>query len=64
MMSKTGRLLEDILAEQGLSMGFVYGGAKRANDEIVDREIDLQPTHRAQELMDKVLFPGLFFHQY
>ncbi len=46
-----GRLLEDVLAEKGLSMGFVYGDSGGDSDEIVDREIKLEPTPRAKELM-------------
>ncbi len=46
-----GRLLEDVLAEKGLSMGFVYGDSEKDSDEIVDREIKLEATPRAKELM-------------
>ncbi len=42
-----GKLLEDVLAEKGLSMGFVYGDSGSGSDEIVDREIKLEATPRA-----------------
>ena len=48
-----GKRLEDILAEQGLSMGFVYGADDAAGTEgVADREIKLEPMERAKKLMD------------
>jgi 4-hydroxyphenylacetate decarboxylase large subunit len=47
-----GKRLEEILAEQGMSMGFVYGAPEGINtDEIVDREIKLESMERTKGLM-------------
>ena len=53
----TGKRLEEILAEQGLSTGFVYGAPQDESwDGVVDREIKLEPKARTKWLMDRV-FP-------
>ena len=53
----TGKRLEEILAEQGLSTGFVYGAPQDESwDGVVDREIKLEPTKRVKWLMDNLFY--------
>lgn len=48
-----GKRLEEILAEKGMSMGLAYGSDDlQQSEEIVDREIKLEKTKRAEYLMD------------
>lgn len=55
--SQTGKRLEEILAQQGLSMGFVYGAPEQETWEgIVDREIHLEPTERTSYLMNNLFY--------
>lgn len=54
---KTGKRLEEILAQQGLSMGFVYGAPENDNwDKITDREIHLKPSERTSKLMNNLFY--------
>mgnify|MGYP005849947789 CR=1 FL=1 len=53
----TGKRLEEILAEQGLSTGFVYGAPQDESwDGVVDREIKLEPKARTKWLMDSLFY--------
>lgn len=55
--SLTGKRLEEILAQQGLSMGFVYGAPENEKwDGIAERENQLTPTERASYLMNNLFY--------
>lgn len=57
MNAVTGKRLEEILKEQGIPMGFVYGASKEHDqEEPADREIKLTPTARVESLMDKLFY--------
>ena len=58
----TGKRLEEILAEQGLSTGFVYGAPQDESwDGVVDREIKLEPKARTNVADGQPVLPE-FFH--
>jgi 4-hydroxyphenylacetate decarboxylase large subunit len=54
--TKKEKRLQEILEEQGQSMGYVYGGEKGPKDVVMEREIKLQSTPRVKELMQKFYF--------
>ncbi len=52
VQADVGRRLEEILKEKGVPMGFIYGAPEGEEwNEIVDREIKLEPMERTKGLM-------------